>query len=537
VALFSIIALGTALRLAWLGSHPPGINQDEAMRAYDAWCLLNTGKDHHGNSWPIFLRAFGEYHPGALIYLLIPFQALLGMNVWSTRLPSALLGVISIPAWYAALRPYYGRRTGLLAALLLAISPWHLILSRMAFEVSICVPLLILCAALLARSSPAGDGRRTGSAGLLAAGFLLGLCSWTYNAMRVFVPVLAAVAAIGAAPWRGAGGGRLRRHAGPFILGLGIALLPFLYASITSPREVWRRAATEVLRGEPGAAASAVLGALRVYALQLSPSFLFTEGDPSPAQSIPGHGMLQPLEAVFLCAGILRVFLRRRQEPIGRMILLWLLAAPLPAALTRLEAGHALRSAAAIPACAALSAIGLDYLLHAVRRWRPRLQRPASILVTILLAGMTLNLAKTYFRDYAKSSSAAFEPEWDAVAREVIRRQADYDLVLLSPEGSDQNGVLFLFWSAMPPADYFSAPRSIQQVGGWDYLLQAGKYFFVSGTELASLIDQLPPEVTHPRVLVAERPHIPVAGRELARFFRPDGAAAMILYEVTFPPR
>jgi hypothetical protein len=51
--LLAILAVAAVLRIAWLTSAPPGLNQDEAVNAWNAWCLLKTGKDQTGASWPL----------------------------------------------------------------------------------------------------------------------------------------------------------------------------------------------------------------------------------------------------------------------------------------------------------------------------------------------------------------------------------------------------------------------------------------------------------------------------------------------------
>ena len=134
-AILPIVALAGLLRLVALDAVPPGINHDEAERAVDAWCILHTGRDFHGQAWPIFFRAYGQadYPPGHYIYALVPFQALFGTSPVTTRLPAAILGTLNVWWLYALVRRLASRRVALLAALLLAISPWHVLLSRMAF--------------------------------------------------------------------------------------------------------------------------------------------------------------------------------------------------------------------------------------------------------------------------------------------------------------------------------------------------------------------------------------------------------------------
>jgi mannosyltransferase len=57
---------------------------------------------------------------------------LLGISEWSSRLVPALIGVLSIPALYFPIQKLFNSRVGLIAVLLLAISPWHLAWSQNA---------------------------------------------------------------------------------------------------------------------------------------------------------------------------------------------------------------------------------------------------------------------------------------------------------------------------------------------------------------------------------------------------------------------
>ncbi|MFO7537729.1 MAG: glycosyltransferase family 39 protein [Chloroflexota bacterium] len=55
-----------------------------------------------------------------------------GISEWSARLAPALIGVVSIPILYFPTRQIFGMRVALISALLLAVSPWHLIWSQNA---------------------------------------------------------------------------------------------------------------------------------------------------------------------------------------------------------------------------------------------------------------------------------------------------------------------------------------------------------------------------------------------------------------------
>src|SRR3990167_2712527 len=99
IYLILIIALAFALRFWRLDSYP-ALNADEAAIGYNAYSLIQTGKDEHGNPWPIHFQSFNDYKPGFYFYLVVPFVKLLGLNEWSVRIPNALLGVATVYILY-----------------------------------------------------------------------------------------------------------------------------------------------------------------------------------------------------------------------------------------------------------------------------------------------------------------------------------------------------------------------------------------------------------------------------------------------------
>jgi len=57
VVLLLILVLGGFLGVIYFGKAPPGLNQDEAVNAWNAYCLLKTGQDQVGVRWPVVLCA------------------------------------------------------------------------------------------------------------------------------------------------------------------------------------------------------------------------------------------------------------------------------------------------------------------------------------------------------------------------------------------------------------------------------------------------------------------------------------------------
>jgi len=134
-ALGLITLLGMALRVYKLGEYPTGYSQDEVVCVYDAWSLLTTGAEHHGERWPLNSRQFGDYPAAIPTYLTMPFVALLGPTAIATRWPCALLNAAAV--FFLGLlagRLFRCRAVGVCAAALLAVSPWNLYFSRCSFS-------------------------------------------------------------------------------------------------------------------------------------------------------------------------------------------------------------------------------------------------------------------------------------------------------------------------------------------------------------------------------------------------------------------
>jgi len=107
IALFIIMVLGLFLRLYKVASMPP-LNADEAALGYNAYSLIQTGRDEHGNSWPIHFQSFNDYKPGGYVYLILPMVYFFGLNAISVRLVSVFLGVLSVGLTALFVRNWFG---------------------------------------------------------------------------------------------------------------------------------------------------------------------------------------------------------------------------------------------------------------------------------------------------------------------------------------------------------------------------------------------------------------------------------------------
>lgn len=125
-----ILLLGAALRLFRLDVWPICMPEDEASIAYDAYCLATYGTDRYGFAMPVHMTAWGWGQSALSAYLAALSFRLFGDTLFALRLPQALLGIASLPAVYAIGKKAGGSRCGLWTMFLLAVSPWHIMMSR-----------------------------------------------------------------------------------------------------------------------------------------------------------------------------------------------------------------------------------------------------------------------------------------------------------------------------------------------------------------------------------------------------------------------
>ncbi|AWT46424.1 MULTISPECIES: ArnT family glycosyltransferase [Streptomyces] len=158
--LAAVLLLAAGLRLWRLTA--TGFNSDEAV--YTGTAASLAGDEQLGALFPVF-RA----HP-------VLFQSLLSLALrihggdGTARAVPALLGVATVAVTYALGRRLYGRAAGLVAALLLAVMPYHVVVSRQVLldgPMTLCATGTLYCVVRYAES-PAPRW-------LMAAGGTLGL--------------------------------------------------------------------------------------------------------------------------------------------------------------------------------------------------------------------------------------------------------------------------------------------------------------------------------------------------------------------------
>jgi hypothetical protein len=185
--LLAAMAVGLLLRAWAFAAIPRGLNQDEASTAYDAYSLIHFGVDRHGFRLPVVLVSWGSGMYALASYLAAPFIGVLGLEVWSARLPHLLAGMATLPLFFTLLRDTVDRRTARIGVVLLAISPWHIMVSRWGLDSNL-FPFVFLVATVLFVRSTARPRLLIGA----AAGYSLAL--YAYGTAYVVIPAFVALA-------------------------------------------------------------------------------------------------------------------------------------------------------------------------------------------------------------------------------------------------------------------------------------------------------------------------------------------------------
>ncbi len=179
--LTGILVLAAFLRFWQLGAI--GFNSDESVYTGSASSLAGVGTLR--SMFPVF-RA----HP-LLFQVLLSLVLRIHDTDWTARAFAAAIGVAAVAMTFLLGRRLYGRRAGLLAALLLAVMPYHVIVSRQVLLdglMTLCATAALYCVAAYAD----GGGPRW----LLAAGGMMGASILTKETSVVLLGALYAFFAL-----------------------------------------------------------------------------------------------------------------------------------------------------------------------------------------------------------------------------------------------------------------------------------------------------------------------------------------------------
>lgn len=456
--LIAIFFLAFFLRFYKLGEIPFGLYQDETAIGYNAFSLLETSRDEHGQFLPLYFKSFGDYKLPVYIYLTTIPVKFLGLTGLAVRFWSAFFGSLTVIFVYFLLRLSLARKTiALFATLLLAINPWHLHYSRATFEVSLSLFLFVLGAWLF---QLAFVKKRNTLFVLAVVSFVLVV--YTYNLTRLLAPLLLLIFCF-------VHYSTVKKIPKKIIVLSGIVafvlLIPFLI-SFFSAGGVGSARGTLILTS---AVVQAKILEFRSYlvslprlfpilffnrwissfwqyllnlASYLSVPFFFISGSSHGCHGIGNFGQFYLFELPLIIFGIIGMV----KEKVKSFSLWawWALVTIAVASLTR-EAPHATRSFFLILPLVIFSAYGLFYFLLWLKSLKKLVKRVAVGLIFISLVIYSLVF---YFTSYYVRFPIFYASSWRAADKELALylkdRLQDFDKIILDQSvGLVYSSILF----------------------------------------------------------------------------------------------
>jgi 4-amino-4-deoxy-L-arabinose transferase-like glycosyltransferase len=541
--LLLILLLAGFLRFYRLGSNPPAITWDEAAWGYNAYSLGATGRDEFGRLLPLnYLESFGDFKPPVYVYLTILPVKIFGLNEFNTRFAAAFFGTLTVLLTYflvkelfqnSHLLPTGGQgvtRNALTTSFLLAISPWHIMLSRAAFEANVATFFLVAGVTFFLMAV----NRHGWWLVLSALSFILSL--QTFNTGRIVAPllVLGLVVGLRHSLWK------IRKWAA--ISGvLGILLLTPLISFYISPQARLRFKEVNIF-SDPGIVTLAnqeiandgnvwwskiihnrrwgyAREYLRHYFDHFNPVFLFIKGDGNPKFSIQDVGELYLWELPFLIIGIL--FLIKQKKGFWWLIFYWLLVGIIPAATAR-ETPHALRIETTLPTWQIITAVGVTAFLQYIKRYK----RFVSYGLRVTGCGL-LFLNFVYFQhNYWFHYPVQYSGEWQYGYKDAISFvrsvENDYGQVWFTDE-LGRPYIYFLYYLKINPKDFWRKAIIKRDVFGFVEVESFDKYHFFRSTDA---------NITGKTLVIEGTGNIPQGGELLKTFYLLNGKEILKAYEI-----
>ncbi|MBP7687148.1 MAG: glycosyltransferase family 39 protein [Thermoflexales bacterium] len=430
--LIGTLLIAAFLRLWQIGTLPPGLHYDEAADTIIAEQIAR------GESAPIFIEAYTGKEV-LFFYWAAAWMKLIGPSAFAMRLAAALLGVLTVAATYRAMAEIFGpdphptlSRKGrgyvaLLAAIFIATSFWHILMSRLGFR-SISEPLI----QALALAAVFRGLRLNRTRWFVVAGVFVGLNLYTYLAARLFPIGIALIFLYFVAFDRGHRLDRVTQLV-VTVASAVIVFLPLGVYFVQHPAAFLTRIQQVAPRGDQFAPLlENVLRALGMF---------FIEGDPYIRFNLPGRPLFPVVLGALFLVGVIGVLVgmfrgrtvQRRGAYFSLIALTLIMLLPTALAVNEITPSN-LRAIGLMPMVFVFPALGTWWLGKSIWTRITRMNtdykdrivfiRGAVVLVLIATA---VEASTTYFGQYVSEPQLYIQSDGDLAAISAVLNQAKSD--------------------------------------------------------------------------------------------------------------
>ena len=449
IAFLLILALAIFLRTYHLNSIPPGMYVDETNGSLESLYILE-GRDASpfGTGW------YGT--PNGFLYYMAGIFKLFGANWLSLKLVSLIGAILTVPAVYLLGRLMFGPLAGLSAMLLMAVSRWHLSMSRWGWNETAPPLFQVLATFFLIRGL---RDRRAFDYAL--SGLLLGLSIYTYLSARLAAATLLLYILVWILTDPSGMLASVKRSWLGFVLfaiATLVAVAPIGVTYVTDPFTMNNRVAEiSILRDiQDQGSVQPLVGNIEDML-----KFFHQTGDHQGKHNLPDEPMTDPITGLLFAIGLAYSILRWRDQRYA-LLILWLVIGLAGSFLSsNHESPQSYRALTALPAVVLMAA---DMLDHVVRTLYGALQGQSltqsnsrlpvyigGAVAVLALLGSTAWESNIYFGRQAHSIEVerGFNPTENQVAHEVIAALQSDQEVYLSPTFAEFSPLRFLVYGVI----------------------------------------------------------------------------------------
>lgn len=489
--LIGIFFIGLCFRFVKLGDIPKGLHRDEAFLGYNAYSILQTGKDMTGSLVPLHFKSF-LYSPAGYSYFSIPFIALFGLSPFSIRFASAFFGGLTIVVTYFLIIEAFKESRdknliGLFASFLLAISPWGINLARTATENTLVV-FFNTCGLLLFLIWR----RKKNFYYVILSFFCFLITFFTYQASRSFIPFFIPMLILFFWGKNFLSKQKIITMFFLFLL-LTIPVITILSSNSLSLRlktvSVFYSPQTQLILEDqirndgvqnmhPYVTRlfhNKIIGyssqVFQNYFKHFSYDFLFTEEGFPLRYKVPLNGILYLFELPFLLVGL--YMLIKEKNKLGLFFIFWVLIAPIGSALASDDIPNLQRTYIIFPALSIVSAFGLkeSYIFLAKHKLKTY-----GILIFIAIMAYQISYYVHQYMFHVNRYRPWYRNDgYKELVSKVDKLLPQYRKAIITNRESAPT-VFFLFFSKYSPILF---QEQILQKNVKDYdRIEFGKYFF-----------------------------------------------------------
>lgn len=486
VLILLITIVGGFLRFYKNTDNPPSLTGDEISFGYSAYSILKTGMDEYGKHLPLTFESIGDYKNPLPVYLMVIPIKIFGLTDFAVRFPNALFATLSIPIFFLFIQSVFKRRDlAILGSLMLALSAWHILYSRFAYEAIIASLFILIATWLLLKML---DKKKV-ILGIASAFFFI-ITMYTSFAPRLFVPlfvigILCLNIRWSIKNWKLTFG---------FLFACGLFSLPLLYNTLfqgagTRMQMVFISNDIEfsryiILKYFDSIKDIPMLFFfwIKRYLSYVDPGFLFFNGLEATIPSPIALGIFYVFEIPFLIVGIISFI--KNKIPHKEIFTLWVLIGILPDSLTNNQK-HTGRLLHLFPILIIVSAMGAIEIYKFVNNLKSRL------LKLFIYAGFTTLVILAFLHafliissDFPRDKGESFDEGWREAVYYVLDHQDQYkEIVFDQRRGVEgpymiSNPFLYLLFYSKYEPQIYQTEQKIFDSDKYDPFYKFNKYTF-----------------------------------------------------------